>query len=606
MPEPAPPETRPPVSRYRAAGTMVRFAWQADRARTVASFVLLSLEALTGSLFALWLKLLIDGLHQADSGSLTVGAAGLSASIAGVTALSYAANRVQATLRDRAQHLVRLRTLDLMGKTPTLEIHENPEHLAQLEAFRQEGHAFANVFPALIASFATLVSIATTSLLLASVHPLLLVLPVFGAPVLLLSAKTSGLFYVGVQRASVPQRRSEHLLELTATAGGAKEIRLFRLGDELLTRFHATHREIQHIHHTMQVRAGAIGLAARLLFLIGYVGAIVFVVARAVRGQATVGDAALTAVLAGQVLGLVTGSAEVLQTNLKALVAASRWVYLHDVATQARLRINPRVVVPERLTDGIRLDQVTYRYPLASEDALLDVNLLLPAGATVAVVGDNGAGKSTLVKLLAGMYLPTNGQISLDGVALAELDPDHWRQRISAGFQDHARFELLAREAIGIGDLTRLGDDAAVTAAMHRAGAADLLETLPHGLATQLGPARDGGVDLSGGQWQKLALARAMMRTTPLLLLLDEPTAALDADTEHQLFEHWTTAAHQLRQNTGAITLLVSHRFSTVRMADLIVVLNHSRVVEVGSHAELMSHDGLYAELFELQARSYR
>ena len=236
----------------------------------------------------------------------------------------------------------------------------------------------------------------------------------------------------------------------------------------------------------------------------------------------------------------------------------------------------------------------------------IDVNLLLPAGATVAVVGDNGAGKTTLVKLLAGLYLPTNGRISLDGVDLAELDPDQWRQRISAGFQDHARFEFLAREAVGIGDLTRLDDDAAVTAAMDRAGAADLLETLPHGLATQLGPAGDGGIDLSGGQWQKLALGRAMMRTTPLLLLLDEPTAALDADTEHQLFEHWTTAAHQLRQTTGAITVLVSHRFSTVRMADLIVVLDHGAIVEVGSHAELMSHDGLYAELFELQARSYR
>jgi ATP-binding cassette subfamily B protein len=249
---------------------------------------------------------------------------------------------------------------------------------------------------------------------------------------------------------------------------------------------------------------------------------------------------------------------------------------------------------------------VSYRYPLASQDALRDVNLLLPAGATVAVVGDNGAGKSTLVKLLAGMYLPTSGRITVDGTDLTELDPGQWRRRISAGFQDHARFELLARETIGIGDLPALDDDTAITAAMHRAGAADLLQALPYGLATQLGPARDGGVDLSGGQWQKLALARAMMRTTPLLLLLDEPTAALDADTEHQLFEHWTTAARQLRQHTGAITLLVSHRFSTVRMADLIIVLDKAGIAETGTHTELINRNGLYAELFELQARSYR
>lgn len=203
------------------------------------------------------------------------------------------------------------------------------------------------------------------------------------------------------------------------------------------------------------------------------------------------------------------------------------------------------------------------------------------------------------------MYLPTSGRITADGVDLAELDPDHWRQRISASFQDHARFELIARETVGIGDLTTLDDDA-VTAAMYRAGAADLLDDLPQGLATQLGPAWEGGVDLSGGQWQKLALARAMMRTTPLLLLLDEPTAALDADTEHQLFEHWNTVAHQLRQSTGAITLLVSHRFSTARMADLIIVLNRANVVETGTHTELIANDGLYAQLFELQARAYR
>ncbi|MBM7785086.1 ABC transporter ATP-binding protein [Tenggerimyces flavus] len=593
------PETRPPVSRYRAARTMLSFAWAADRRRTILSFGLLGLEALAGSVFALWLKLLLDG-------QLGLGAVGMAASIGGVAALSYTGSRVQATLQDRAKHLVQLRMLDLMGRTPTLEIHEDPRHLAQLEAFRLEGHAFANVFPSLIQAFATVVRIVTTSLLLVSVHPLLLALPLFGAPMLLLSPMTSGLFYVGVLRASVPQRRSEHLLELTATPGGAKEVRLFRLRAELLARFHATHREIRHIHHSMQVRAGLIGLAARVLFLVGYVAAIAFVVDRAVRGEATVGDAALTAVLAGQVLGLVTGSAEVLQTGLKALVAASRWVYLHDVFTRARERIDPRAVVPSRLTEGIRFEGVSYRYPLAGSDALHEVDLLLPAGATVAVVGDNGAGKSTLVKLLAGMYLPTSGRLTVDGVDLAEVDPDHWRLRLSAGFQDHARFEFVVRETVGIGDLPSVDDADTVAGALGRAGAVDLLQSLPDGLNTQLGTAWDGGVDLSGGQWQKLALARAMMRTSPLLLLLDEPTAALDADTEHQLFDHWTAAARQLQQSTGAITLLVSHRFSTVRMADLIVVVDSSRVVEVGTHAELMARGGLYAELFELQARSYR
>ncbi|MEQ4209504.1 ABC transporter ATP-binding protein [Actinopolymorpha sp. B9G3] len=196
--------------------------------------------------------------------------------------------------------------------------------------------------------------------------------------------------------------------------------------------------------------------------------------------------------------------------------------------------------------------------------------------------------------------------MSIDGANLAALDPDRWRQRVSAGFQDHARFEFLAREAVGIGDLTSIDDPRAVAAALDRAGATDVPHTLPAGLDTQLGPNWPGGTDLSGGQWQKIALGRAMMRRHPLLLLLDEPTAALDADTEHRLFERWTSAATQLRHDTGAITILVSHRFSTVRMADHIIVLDRGRITETDSQDQLLAHGGLYAELFNLQARSYR
>jgi len=210
------------------------------------------------------------------------------------------------------------------------------------------------------------------------------------------------------------------------------------------------------------------------------------------------------------------------------------------------------------------------------------------------------------VKLLAGLDVPTSGRITVDGTDLAELDPDVWRLRVSAGFQDHARFEFLAQETVGIGDLTALADEAEVRAAMQRAGSADLIDALPQGLRTPLGPQWPGGIDLSGGQWQKLAIGRAMMRRRPLLLLLDEPTAALDAETEHLLFERWTAAAHEVRDLTGAITILVSHRFSTVRMADLIVVVDDGRIAECGTHDELIARGGLYAELFEMQAGAYR
>jgi ATP-binding cassette subfamily B protein len=223
----------------------------------------------------------------------------------------------------------------------------------------------------------------------------------------------------------------------------------------------------------------------------------------------------------------------------------------------------------------------------------------------VAVVGENGAGKSTLVKLLCRFYEPTAGTIELDGVDLRGLPADRWRERIAAGFQDFSRFELLARETVGVGDLPRLADEAAVAAALDRAGAADVTPRLPRGLATPLGLSQPDGVELSGGQWQKLALGRAMMRETPLLLVLDEPTAALDAEAEHRLFERYAAGAHRLARRTGAVTVLVSHRFSTVRMADLILVMSGSRIAESGSHAELMAADGLYAELYRLQADQY-
>jgi ATP-binding cassette subfamily B protein len=304
------------------------------------------------------------------------------------------------------------------------------------------------------------------------------------------------------------------------------------------------------------------------------------------------------------VLGLVTGSADVVQWMLRTLTTVGRYQYLVDVSGRSRPRPDRRVTVTGPLTDGIRLENVTHRYAHGGE-ALRDVNLFLPAGSTVAVVGANGAGKTTLVKLLAGLHVPSAGRVTVDDVDLRDVDLDRWRRHVAATFQDHARFEFRVREVLGMGDLDA-GDDAAMLRALHRAGAADLVDTLPSGLETQLGPRWPGGVDLSGGQWQKLALGRAMMRPNPLLLLLDEPTAALDADIEHRLFQRWTEAARDARRRSGAITVLISHRFSTVRMADLIVVMDHGRVAELGGHAELMDRGGLYAELFTLQAAAYR
>jgi ATP-binding cassette subfamily B protein len=209
------------------------------------------------------------------------------------------------------------------------------------------------------------------------------------------------------------------------------------------------------------------------------------------------------------------------------------------------------------------------------------------------------------VKLLARMYDPIAGTIRIDGQPLSSMPADAWRERMAGAFQDFVRFEFTAQQSVGLGDRPRMDLQPAVAAAVGRAGAADVVEKLPAGLDTQLGPTWPGGVDVSFGQWQKLALARGFMREQPLLLVLDEPTAALDAETEHALFERYAAAARQ-PDGSGRITILVSHRFSTVRMADLIVVLDGARVIETGTHDQLMARDGRYADLYRIQARSYQ
>jgi ATP-binding cassette, subfamily B, bacterial len=247
---------------------------------------------------------------------------------------------------------------------------------------------------------------------------------------------------------------------------------------------------------------------------------------------------------------------------------------------------------------------VSFAYPGTDRLVLDDINLELPAGKVVAIVGENGAGKTTLIKLLAKMYDATRGRILIDGTELTRIPAADWRARLAGAFQDFFRFEFLARQTIGVGDVPRIGDEPAVTTAVKRAGAEDVIARLPAALETQLGPTWPEGVDVSFGQWQKLALARGFMRDRPLVLVLDEPTAALDAETEHALFERYAGAVRNAAGD-GRITILVSHRFSTVRMADLIVVMDGSRVIQVGAHDELMRKGGQYAQLYNIQAAAY-
>jgi ATP-binding cassette subfamily B protein len=380
-------------------------------------------------------------------------------------------------------------------------------------------------------------------------------------------------------------------------------VRVTGIGERLITE-----RRLAWEHWYGPVAAARLGSAlwyalAWAVFGLAYVGAVVFV-SSSLRAPAS---SVLLVLAAGARLSAYIGATVGEIGFLRGfwMDGSRRLAWLEDYA--ASVAASGDLPVPAILHRGIRLDHVSFAYPGTSRVVLDDVSLTLPAGAVVAIVGENGAGKTTLVKLLSKLYEPSSGSIFLDDTPLARVPASEWRARLAGAFQDFFRFEFRARHTVGLGDVARLDDEPAVLAAVDRAGAGDVVARLTSGLDTQLGPTWPSGVELSFGQWQKLALARGFMRDQPLLLVLDEPTAALDAETEHALFEHYAAAARSTTDNiTGRITVLVSHRFSTVRMADLIVVLDGARLVEVGTHEELMAKPGQYSELYNIQAAAYR
>lgn len=510
------------------------------------------------------------------------------------------------TVVEKAGAAVDRRLIALMAETPGTEHHELPEYLDRLDVLRQHGGMLGWMTNATAGIVRVAVQLVASGVLLAQIHPALLLLPLFGL-VSFVAGRRAQQLHRQAEEASAPaERLRRHLFDTATDASSGKEVRVFDFGGELLARHHAASDRVIRRRDRADWQSAGLRTVDAVTSAAAYAGAIGLVLLLAVQGRATPGDVVLAVGLAAGMNAIVATAVGYGTHFLRVLWVAERFLWLQDYADAADGVSAEPLPVPQRLASGIALRDLRFDYPGVDRPVLSGVTLELPAGAVVALVGENGAGKTTLAKLLCRFYEPSAGQIRVDGLDLARLDVEAWRERVSAAFQDFARFELLARETVGVGDLGRLDDLAAVGVAIERAGAADLPGRLPDGLDTQLGVEWASGVELSGGQWQKLALGRAMMREQPLLLVLDEPTASLDAQAEHELFERYAAAARRSAADTGTITLLVSHRFSTVRMADLIVVLADGRVREQGSHAELMARRGMYAELYELQARAYR
>ena len=604
-----PPDDLPPA--LESMWRLIRLGYRHEPLLLVTSVGLTLLAALPDALLAVWFMLLADGVVEGNRTLVVAAAIGLGASATLTWSLRVASDRLTRRFRDRVTIALESHVAQLQASIATIAHQERPEHLDRLSVLRTQVFVLDHMFMSVFGTLGWILRLGVTLVLLASVSPVLLLLAVFALPAAWTSTWRPAVELAAEERGASNQRLAAHLFQTATTAPPGKEVRLLDLGPTLVEQRRGAWERWYAPVAGARWHSAAWHALSWAVFGAAYVAAIVYVAEGMDAGASEV----LLVLAAGSRLSAYLGATvgEIGFLRGVWLDGSQRLAWLEDyaAAVAARGELPP----PERISDGIVFDRVSFTYPGTDRRVLDDISLRLPAGAVVAVVGENGAGKSTLVKLLAKMYEPDSGTITIDGVDLSDLDAEGWRSRMAGAFQDFYRFELPAAHSVGVGDSPRWEDRAAVGVAVGRAGADDVVDRLREGLDTQLGVSWPGGVEVSFGQWQKLALARGFMRDRPLLLVLDEPTAALDAETEHALFERYAAAArgthadsdlHREGAGEGRITVLVSHRFSTVRMADLIVVLDGSRLVEVGTHDELMSRQGAYAELYAIQATSYR
>jgi ATP-binding cassette, subfamily B, bacterial len=567
------------------------------------------LAALGSSLFLLAYPLgfraVVDGALDHQPGRIVTGLIIAAIAFPGGWALQLIGATLNAKMTDLGNLSLGLRIGNLTCQAPFLEHYERPDYLSEIDTLRERRRTLAGAPAQTLGMIRSGITFVGAAVLLALVWPPLIVVPLLAIAPAVADRKAAKVEKRSDDDLADRRRLLDDLFSLASTAAPARELRTFGVTEGLLAR----HVRLGDDVNRKALRAAHVAAlweaAGWILYAAGFGAAIVFLVLRAAHGHASPGAVVEVVSLLRRAQRQVTGASTSAGSFAIAGTTADRLLWLEDYVAGFREEANE--AAPAELTDGIRLEHVGFTYPGQETPVLTDISLTLKAGSTVAVVGENGAGKSTLIKLLTGMYRPTEGRITADGRDLAGIRPDRWREATTGAFQDFVRFAMSLGDGVGAGDLPRIDDREAVRSAIGRAGAGDLADGDGQadglGLDTLLGP-YIGGRALSGGQWQRLALARGLMRERPLLIVLDEPTASLDAPSETALFASYRAAA--LDSAGGTITVLVSHRFGTVHMADQIIVVDGGRVAESGDHQALMDRGGIYAELFDLQAEGYR
>jgi ATP-binding cassette subfamily B protein len=594
----------------RRMNAMFGMAWQAAPWLATTCVVVALSQSVLSLAYPLGFRAIVDGAAAHQQARIVAGLVIVAVAFPGSWVLQLAGGSLNAKLTDLANLRVSMRVGELASAAPYLEHFERPDYLAELDNLRERRRTLAGAPAQTLGLVRSAMQFVGIAVLLGLVWWPLILVPLLAAVPAWADRRGAQIEKRSDDELADPRRLTGELFALASAAAPAMELRTFGVTEALLQRHIQLGDEVNERSLRAARKAAVWEGTGWIAYAAGFGVAIVALVLRAAHGAASPGAVVEVVSLLRRAQRQVSGASNSAGSFSMASATANRLLWLEDyVASTTGDAAGP---VPSALTAGITLDRVSFSYPGQEALALRDICLTLEAGRTVAIIGENGSGKSTLIKLLTGLYPPGSGRITVDGQDLAGISPQQWRTVTSGAFQDFARFLMLLGDSVGVGDLPRIDDRDAVLGALRRAGAGGLVEEadgraaeLTDGLEAMLGQ-YIGGRALSGGQWQRVALARGLMRERPLLIVLDEPTASLDAPSEAAMFRRYQEAARRLGEANGTITVLVSHRFSTVHMADTIVVMDGGKITETGDHVTLMASGGVYAELFALQEAGYR
>lgn len=590
------------------AGRALALVWGTSRALFI-GLVLATLAAGVLPALAAWIgQRIVDAVVQA----MQVHASGSQAPVwpvlryvlaeAGVLALLAAAQRglsvQQALLRVQLGQKVNLLILEKAQTLSMLQFEDSAFYDKLVRVRRDASTRPLGLVTKGLGLVQNLISLISFAVLLVHFSPWALAILVLGAlPVFFAEAHFSGDAFRLFKRRAPETRQQGYLEALLSQEAHAKEVKLFGLAPLLLQRYRDNFTRLYAEDRRLTLRRDGWGFALGLLGTAAFYLAYAWVVLDTVKGQTSLGQMTMYLVLFKQGQSAITASlAAIAGLYEDGLYLSDLYEYLAHEGVQPR----GHLTAGTRPGDGLRCENLGFRYPDAARDTLSAIDLHLAPGKSLALVGENGSGKTTLIKLLTRLYTPGQGRILLDGSDLQDWDEQALHQRIGVIFQDYIRYQMTVGENLGVGDVNAFDDRERWSEAAAQGIAAEFIERLSDGYGTQLGRWFVGGQELSGGQWQKVALSRAYMRRDADILILDEPTAALDAGAEAAVFEHFREYAK------GRMTLLISHRFSSVRSADHIIVLDQGRIAEQGNHEQLIGGGGRYAELFDIQAQGYR